>query len=657
MYNYLKDRKSCFEVNGYVSEMKDCKLGTPQGGMTSTTMANVYTHDSDTSQDDEHAEFSDDNFKYESHLDENIAVRNLQRRLNQYLIWCKENNIKVDVDKCKIMIFRPKSSPRPFNLPKVFINNDEIEVVEEKRVLGTVLDCELNFNAHFLSVEKACYSAFNAIKHLYTGQLKPNVKTGRSLYKTLIRQIMDYSTVAITNISEKQLQKMQSIQHQCLRLVTQTLASSSREVLNLMTDTLPLDLHFKLRASESLARIMSRNSPVNLSYQKWRTSDGRKACKTKITTTYRKMELATQQLLHKNIRQHEVLKVDLFDSRFPPFFEASDIITSDSSKLEQKLKVLSLLQNNEYYDYIISTDGSTLKDDNSILGPSGAAAIVFHKTNMRQPVEVLTANLGSFSHNYEAELVGLQLALKCLKQHGVNNSNILVVSDCVPAIEATFTNKITVDYNHTVMCNKDILYNLKASHNNTIDAIWAPGHEGILINEMADQAAKVEARKQINNHLKPLERKIVLMNLRHQVLTNWQRRVDHELINHQVVEINKVVNSWKIFNVKGSNHLTRLATGHHFLNSFQSKINPKTSKYCSCGETETVHHYLFTCQKYLRFRLRWKHQVVGIVEDLEEFNSMSWTTAFGQRTDLSAEKNRQLQESICNYILETKRFS
>ena len=158
------------------------------------------------------------------------------------------------------------------------------------------------------------------------------------------------------------------------------------------------------------------------------------------------MELATQQLLHKNIRQHEVLKVGLYDSRFPPFLHTSDIITSENSKHEQKMKVLSLLQNNEYYNYIISTDGSTLRDENRCLGPSGAAAIIFHKTNMRQPVEVLTANLGLVSHNYEAELVGLQLALRYLQQRGINNSNILVVSDCIPAMEATFTNNITVDY-------------------------------------------------------------------------------------------------------------------------------------------------------------------------------------------------------------------
>ena len=206
------------------------------------------------------------------------------------------------------------------------------------------------------------------------------------------------------------------------------------------------------------------------------------------------------------------------------------------------------------------------------------------------------------------------------------------------------------------MKNKNILNNLKATNNNKIDVIWAPGHEGIQLNEMADFVAREEAEKQVEVQ-RPLERKIVLTYLKQQVLGNWQRRVDLELSNHQIMEINNCVKSWKIHNIKGSIHMTRLLTGHHFLNSFQSKLNPsKISRQCSCGQVETLNHYLFLCQKYMRYRQRWKHKVVSITEDLEDWNHMSLTTAFGQREDLSEEKNKTLQESICKYITETKRF-
>ena len=124
-------------------------------------------------------------------MDENVAIEKLQVRLNEFAVWCMNNNVKLSVEKCKIMVFRPRSSPRPYNLPQIYITGELIEVVEEKRILGTIIDCELNFEAHFTFVEKACYSAFNNIKHLYTSKTKPTLITGTTLYQTLIRTIMD----------------------------------------------------------------------------------------------------------------------------------------------------------------------------------------------------------------------------------------------------------------------------------------------------------------------------------------------------------------------------------------------------------------------------------------------------------------------------------
>ena len=94
--------------------------------------------------------------------------------------------------------------------------------------------------------------------------------------------------------------------------------------------------------------------------------------------------------------------------------------------------------------------------------------------------------------------------------------------------------KIPVDFNHIIMRNKDTLINLKTTQQNNIEAIWAPSHEGIQINEKADVAAREEAKKSVNDQ-RPLERKIVLTNLKHQVLTsNWQRRVNHESKNQRI---------------------------------------------------------------------------------------------------------------------------
>ena len=231
-----------------------------------------------------------------------------------------------------------------------------------------------------------------------------------------------------------------------------------------MTNVVPIDSHFKLRASETLTRIMSKRSAINLSYNKWKASDTKK--NGKILTTYRKLELATQQIIKKNINQYEVKEVNLYNSKFPPFVDTPGILDRESSKEQQVVKVKDLIRNNDY-DLIISTDGSTLKEGSDSLGPSGAAAVVFGREDTESEVNVITSNLGSLSHNYEAELIGLNLGLNFLQQEEIKNNKILFVSDCVPAIEATFTNKISKDYNIIIMSNKHILHHLKSVGQNS----------------------------------------------------------------------------------------------------------------------------------------------------------------------------------------------
>ena len=59
----------------------------------------------------------------------------------------------------------------------------------------------------------------------------------------------------------------------------------------------------------------------------------------------------------------------------------------------------------------------------------------------------------------------------------------------------------------------------------------------------------------------------------------------------------------------------------------------------------------------MRFRLKWQYKVVSITDDIGALNNMSLATAFGQRVDLTEEKNKRLQESVCEYILKTERFN
>ena len=270
--------------------------------------------------------------------------------------------------------------------------------------------------------------------------------------------------------------------------------------------------------------------------------------------------------------------------------------------------------------------------------------------------EVITANLGVLSNSYEGELKGIELGLDDLQSTGIVNSKILYLVDCRPALEASFSNLISKDYNHSSITNKELLLNLK-QRGNTVHSMWLPSHKGFQPNELADKRAKLAAEA-ANKIITPLDRRIVLILLKEQIIKNWQFRINSEIPQHDSYQTNPIVNSWQLPSIKGIKHVFRLISGHTQLNDFQSKFNPDiTSPYCQCGQRETIYHYLLKCQLYMRHRHNWFNTVFKITGDISTFNNISLSTLYGQRKDLTIKSNTELLKSTINYIHKTKRFT
>ena len=168
--NYLRDRKIRFQVNRIITEWVESNIGTPQGSNLSTLFTNVYTCDNENDGSVDHGEFSDDNFKWEVADDEETARKQMQIRINNFAKWCRENNIETTILKTKMMVFRSKKAPRPYNKVSLTLNGEAVEEVEPHKALGTTIDNQLNFEKHFERVVKSGYSALNQTKRFSTVQ-------------------------------------------------------------------------------------------------------------------------------------------------------------------------------------------------------------------------------------------------------------------------------------------------------------------------------------------------------------------------------------------------------------------------------------------------------------------------------------------------------
>ena len=236
-------------VNSVLSRWKTTSVGLPQGGINSPKLANAYSSDSDPEEIYKHAEFADDNIKLEMDTDEHEAVARMQPRLDKFSDWLKRNNLSCGAAKVKVMTFRPPTSPRPYQSTNLYFDGVKISEVDKYRILGTLLTVNLDFDEHFLSAIKSAYEGLRLVKLFTINQKQPREGTITHLYKTLILSKVDFSTAACVNISSNSLNKLQTLQKDCLIAATQCKSHTSIEVLNLITNTLPVDLHLKKKAA------------------------------------------------------------------------------------------------------------------------------------------------------------------------------------------------------------------------------------------------------------------------------------------------------------------------------------------------------------------------------------------------------------------------
>ena len=365
--------------------------------------------------------------------------------------------------------------------------------------------------------------------------------------------------------------------------------------MNVITNVIPIDLHFKLKLATKHSQILAKDPLINETYRKWETGVNR----GKGISTMCRVWMASKQILkssHKNLR---IFSSNVYDERLPTFISSTKMIPAANTKEEQQELVNNLIEV-EKFDYIITTDGSTIKEKWESCGMSGAAAVV-HKEKISIPaIAKLVVCFGSESNNYVAELKGINIGLKYLE--GVTDpGRVLLLCDCKPALESCFSHFATKDYRHIITENRIRLQNLE-NRGIDIKAAWVPGHSNFEPNEEADELAKAAARK-CRLPLYPCERKEIKNKLKEMVLKNWQDRVNSVMSNQKAQGVR--VTKWFAPRIDNLHWMWQLASGKNKLNKFMNKIDPDISPRCLCGEIEDADHFLLSCERYsqLRFNL------------------------------------------------------
>jgi len=120
----------------------------------------------------------------------------------------------MNVAKTKVMLFGEAKKKI-----SIKIHNLDLENVSSFKYLGMMLDLMLDFGMQVDYATGKAKRALNKIGCLIKGRQGISVKMCTDLYKSLIRPHLEYAIPVWANTSDKDLEKLEKVQVDCLRRI------------------------------------------------------------------------------------------------------------------------------------------------------------------------------------------------------------------------------------------------------------------------------------------------------------------------------------------------------------------------------------------------------------------------------------------------------
>ena len=216
--SYLSNRKQFVQINEHKSSTQGISCGVPQGSVLGPLLFLLFINDLHICCPSGAVRiFADDTSVFFSCSDIDKLVTKAQEIMMQLHNWFHANKLTLNTNKSNFVIFR---SPRHniINVPeKISFLNTEIVRANQVKYLGLILDENLNWNAHISSVcskLKRYFKVFYSIRNFLT---KQHITT---IYYTLIYSHVKYGLSIYGFTNKKNLDKLQKVQNQLLKVLT-----------------------------------------------------------------------------------------------------------------------------------------------------------------------------------------------------------------------------------------------------------------------------------------------------------------------------------------------------------------------------------------------------------------------------------------------------
>jgi hypothetical protein len=192
--------------------------GIPQGSVLSCTLFNIVFNDilNKVESPVKYCAYADDLVLFISGNNTKVIEQKSQQALTKLKIDLNNNGLEISKDKTKGIYFT-RQFKKNINKPKIMIDSHNIEIVDNYKFLGIILDFKLKWSQHVTYITAKTKNNINLIKMLSNTKYGSDRKTLLKIHEALTTSIHNYGALIFTNITKKDEQRLNSVHIRCLK--------------------------------------------------------------------------------------------------------------------------------------------------------------------------------------------------------------------------------------------------------------------------------------------------------------------------------------------------------------------------------------------------------------------------------------------------------
>lgn len=224
--SYLTGRTQCVRVSSSVSDQFPVTSGVPQGSHIGPLLFSIFINDLCEQLDNCEALLYADDVKIFRKINSDDDHRKLQNDLDKIAVWCVNNGMALNINKCEVISFKRGSSVRVFNYSTGGAVLKRVDVVKD---LGVLIDSKVTFKPQVDQVVARAKSTWFFVKQMSKEFQCPHAT--KALFVSLVRPLTEYCVVVWSPQAQMDIARVESIQKQFLLFALRSLPWSHQYVL------------------------------------------------------------------------------------------------------------------------------------------------------------------------------------------------------------------------------------------------------------------------------------------------------------------------------------------------------------------------------------------------------------------------------------------